>query len=125
MLALKKNHKKELRKEFRKFVYSPDKVIYFAEEDGKIMGFIEGSIQNYGSYFRHPKNGHIEGMVVRKEKRKKGVSSLLKEELFKWFKSKKLKYIGLDVMETNKYAQEVYKKWGFSFFARKMKLRLK
>jgi len=125
MLELKKNYEKDLEKDFRKCIRSPQKILYFAEEDKKIMAFIAGSIQTHSSYYKSNKEGHIDSLFIIKEKRGKGISSLLKKELFDWFRNKKLKYAGLEVFEKNIKAQKVYQKWGFKFFSRKMKLKLK
>lgn len=126
MLSLKKNYRKEIKKDFKRKIYSPKAAIFFAEENNKIVGFTIGVHFKYSPYYKYfDKEGYLDSLFVIKEYRGKGVSSLLKNELFEWFKSKKLKYVGLVVFEKNIKAQKVYQKWGFKFFSRKMKLKLK
>ncbi|MFC1728493.1 GNAT family N-acetyltransferase [Nanoarchaeota archaeon] len=124
-VRLKKNYKKEVERYFKSFISSTKKAIYFAEEEKEIIGLVFGSISTHGRYYEHyDKEGVIDGIFVIRSKRGKGISSKLKDELFKWFKSKKLKFVGLGVMDKNKKAQKIYKKWGFKPFWNKMELKL-
>ena len=124
LVSLKKNYKQELEKEFKSYLFSKNKILLFAEDNKIIVGFIAGSIAKFPLYYLSNIEGHIDSLLIIKDYQGKRISSLLKEGLFDWFKSKKLNYVGLHVMENNFKAQKIYNKWGFKFFSRRMKLKL-
>lgn len=125
MVSLTKDHKKYLKKEFRQYIYSKNKTLLFAEENNKIIGLIGGTIAKYPKYYKANKEGFVDSLYVIKEFRGKRISTQLKNQLFSWFKEKKMKYVGLEVLDKNYHAQKIYQKWGFKYFIRKMKLQLK
>ena len=57
--------------------------------------------------------GYFSDLYVKKQFRKLGISSKLRDEAIKWFKKKKMKYISIALYPDNKFAHSVYKKWGF------------
>ncbi|MEK6864180.1 MAG: GNAT family N-acetyltransferase [Nanoarchaeota archaeon] len=112
LLAKKKNMAEIYKKNAKKVITSKKEIIYIAEKDGKPAGYIELTIDKRG--YSVINVGVICDIFVKKEFRKLGVSSKLKQEAIKWFKSKRIKCVGLNVYMHNKQAYSVYKRWGFS-----------
>jgi hypothetical protein len=119
LLTLKKNKAEMYKKEVKKSIASKNRIIFIAEKGKKPAGYIELCIDKRG-YGVIGYMGVIYDIFVKKEFRKLGVSSRLKQEAVKWFKSKKLRYMGLNVHIYNKQAYSVYKRWGFSDTDRRM-----
>ena len=122
---LNKNYKAELNKELRKYIYAKNKAAYVAEDKNKVIGFVLGYIKDYPKFFKVNREGYIDALFVARKYRGKGISSMLKENIFKWFAEKKMKYAGLDTAQNNKHAQKIYKKWGFNPLSIVMKAEIK
>lgn len=122
LLATKKNVADIYKKDAKKALTSKKGAIFIAETGRKPVGYIELTI-NKRSYSIMD-SGIICDIFVKKEFRKLGVSSRLKEEAINWFKLKKIKYIWLNVQIYNEHAYSVYRKWGFSDSDRRMMKKL-
>ena len=81
------------------------KKLYFllAEEDKKVVGFFEGEL------LKHQKRGYISDIYIKKEYRKKGLATNMKELFVKELERKKFKEVGLHVHLRNS-AIKLYKK---------------
>lgn len=102
---------------FRKFVTkkirSKDSIVFIAETSNRPAGYTLVEIKKSIPIFKIKKKGNISDIFVRKELRGTGVSTKLKNTAVQWCKSKKLKYLTLDVFNDNPHAHAIYKKWGF------------
>jgi GNAT superfamily N-acetyltransferase len=100
---------KELFERMFKNNFGKNKAFFGIKEDNKIVAIISGYIKSA------PKGdvGYIDNMFVSKKYSGKGYATILRDEFYKWLKSKKIKYCQLDVLEKNP-AKNIYKKWGFS-----------
>lgn len=116
-LAWDKNAKKIIKKNFlrniRRIVYR----VFVAADNGKIIGFVEGSIFKRSRYYKLKKTGFIEELFITKKYRGKGISSKLRDKLFDWFKSKGVTDFSLNVYYANKPTINIYKKWKFKPYA--------
>lgn len=99
--------------EFKKIIYedsiSKTSLFLIAEVNGIIVGFTrcEG---NKLRRFRHKAEF---GICILKEYWGYGIGKILLENMLEWAKNTEIKKISLTVVETNKKAIELYKKYGF------------
>jgi len=101
--------KKELLREIRE----KNSIYLIAEQNEEIAGYIYGSIKNTKSpFFKLPKIGYFNALVVRKKFRGLGIAKMLHQELEKWLRKNGCKYIYLEVFSENS-ASELYFKWGY------------
>ena len=116
-----KSAKQELIREFKE-----KKSIYLiAEIDNKILGYVRGSIiEDKDPFFKTVKIGHLNALVVLKQYSGKGIASKLNISIEKWFKENKCSQIHLEVFENNP-AIQIYEKWNYKTFNRKMVKNLK
>lgn len=84
---------------------APDRYYFVAEAEGQIIG--------YAGLQWVLDEGHITNIAVRKEWQRRGVGSLLLENLISKAKKLNLKFLTLEVRASNKAAQKLYKKYGF------------
>ena len=117
----KENAPALFRKYVTKDIRSPKAKIILAHVNNELVGYSIALISEDIPLFRTGKIGCIADIFVRKEFHGKGISSLLKEHAFRWFKEKGVKYVSVSVLGANEHAHEVYKKWGF--FDYKIELR--
>jgi ribosomal protein S18 acetylase RimI-like enzyme len=83
------------------------------EKDNKIVACGYGEIKDASKFMEEKKLGYIGFMFVLEEFRRKGISKLILDELFKWFKEKKIKDITLKAYSENTNAIKSYEKYGF------------
>ena len=100
----------------RKGVYSPRQKLMVAEDNGKIIGYINATIKQRPKIYEVAEVGFISDIYVAPEYRRQGVSKLLLDPILKWLKSKKLKYVNLFAVTENEVALKVWKKYGFKEF---------
>ncbi len=81
---------------------------YGIKQDGRIIAIISGYIKQVAN----GNIGYIDNMFVLKRYTRKGYATILRNEFFKWLKSKKINYCQLEVLNKNP-AKNIYKKWGF------------
>ncbi len=92
----------------------PNWYTIIAEADGKPIGYLNGSIDNFG--YRYPqlqKVAVIENVGVIPEYQNKGIGKLLMEDFKKWAKENKAIQIQLTSFSKNTQALDWYKKLGF------------
>ncbi|MFC1768617.1 GNAT family N-acetyltransferase [Nanoarchaeota archaeon] len=109
---VEKSHPK-IRKSVLKEIMNPNGRFLVLKNDNEIIGFVYGSIEVYNHLvFKPLKRGVLQHLWVDKNYWGRGLSSKLKNHLFKWFKMKKCKYVVLYVLDRNP-SHKIYKKWGF------------
>jgi ribosomal protein S18 acetylase RimI-like enzyme len=109
-----KDYDNHLREDVKDYMNLDPKeaIIFVAEDNGKLIGFIHGKID------QRPKKvlnrvGIIDDWFVEKDYRGKEIGEKLWDKLMKWFKSKRCNCLELDVFTTNKKAIKIYHKLGF------------
>ena len=117
VIILKKNY----RDDYFAYIISECKkhegVIFIAEEGGHAIGLVVAKIFQDGTEYNLttscPKIGFISDLVVKKDKRGKGIGKILIEKAERYFSEKKCEYTQLEVFAPNERALELYKKLGF------------
>lgn len=100
----------------RKGVYNPRHKLMVAEDNGKVIGYINATTKTRPKIYEVTEVGFISDVYVLPEYRKQGVSKMLMEPVLRWLKSKKLKYVNLFAVTENEVALKVWKKYGFKEF---------
>ena len=114
-----------IKKSVNQMISNKEHKILVAESDGEIVGTVSGWINNHkNSLFKDKcKIGTFGYLVVKKGFQNEGISSKLKDEIFKWFKSRKCNFVTLEV-NTNNPAKKIYEKWQFKTYSEKMLIKL-
>jgi ribosomal protein S18 acetylase RimI-like enzyme len=108
-----KNARKMWIKYFEKHVRSRIRNAIVAECNGRIVGFLLGTIEKRPPIFTTPHQAYIDSIGVLKSKRNHGVGGMMMDAFMKWAKEKKLPYVMLNVAVENEMAIRFYKKRGF------------
>lgn len=88
--------------------------VYFAEEDNKLIGFIESSLRKSYEGCKNSPVGYIEGWYLDEKYRKKGIGKQLVLKAESWAMEKGSKEIVSDVEFDNKISLEAHMKMGYS-----------
>ncbi|MBH0160738.1 aminoglycoside 6'-N-acetyltransferase [Fictibacillus sp. 26RED30] len=104
----------DLRKEFKQLLNSDkDKVIVYLMH-AKLIAFIHISVRSdYVEGSKDSLTGFIEGIYVKPEYRKKGISKKLIEKGESWLKTKGCSQIGSDIEQSNDTSYHFHKSVGF------------
>ncbi len=112
-LEKKENYIEIFRKFISKKLRARNAVVFIAEEGGVPAGYCLSFIKDYNPIFKIGKVGYLSDLFVRNKFHGKGISTMFKDESFKWFKSKGLKYTTIAVRADNPDAKAIYNHWGF------------
>jgi len=117
---IKKNALSISKKWHEKAPRSPNTLLLVAEIDGKIVGYAKANIRKRPPIYTVVEWGDISDIYVQPKFRKSGIAKKFMEEIFKWFKKKKMKYVDLYVAADNQVAQMLWKKYKFNEYFKKM-----
>ncbi|MBD7964042.1 aminoglycoside 6'-N-acetyltransferase [Fictibacillus norfolkensis] len=108
------NEFSDLRKEFEQLLNSDkDKVIVYLMH-AQLIAFIHISVRSdYVEGSQDSPTGFIEGIYVKPEYRKKGISKKLIEKGESWLKTKGCSQIGSDIEQSNITSYHFHKSVGF------------
>lgn len=112
-LSKKPGAEKMFGKYIAKNIRSPNSIVNIAEVGGNPAGYSLTFIKKNIMIFTVGKLGHMSDLFVRDKYRGLGISSLLKEEAFRWLKKKGIAHASIMVNPDNPHARGIYKKWGF------------
>ena len=116
------------RKGFRKYLLEIIRKrcvrILVAEVDNRVVGYFIGIIEKAKPFLTPKKIGKISDAFVEKKYRRFGIGKSMFDELIKWFKRNKIKYVELSVDSRNRIGIKAWHKFGFKEYTKKMKLHL-
>lgn len=98
--------------------------VLVAEINNEIIGSGYGQIRDRKDFFKQKKYGYIGFMYVKEEFRGKGISQMILENLYTWFRAQNLDEIRLTVYKKNQRAIKAYEKAGFSKHLIEMRINL-
>ncbi len=99
-------------------------VTFVADEDGKLIGFVNVMIRSRASFFTVQKMGVIMDTFVREDYRGKGVGSALVQAGERWIKDQGVKVAVLTVAPENRGGVEFWRKKGFKTYLYKQRKEL-
>jgi len=84
-------------------------IMLLAEEDGRSCGLVFGLLDR-----EHPTTGHVGGMWVEPESRRRGAGAALLRAVIDWARLRQLERLELWVTEGNEPAIRLYERIGFT-----------
>jgi GNAT superfamily N-acetyltransferase len=113
--------RKWLKKRFGK----KNTVVFVADNNGKIVGFLYGWIEKRDYHYRSKKFGVCSDIFISSGYRRNGVGRKLIKKFEEWCKRKGLKYLELSTNFKNEVARKFYPAMGFEeyevFYMKKLK----
>jgi len=122
-LKFKKDAKHIFENIIKKNIKSKNAVVLVAEINSRLAGYAMAHIDQDNPIFEE-EIGYGTDLFVNKDYRGKGTGDKLKNELIRWLKGKKIKYLSIGMFKDNESAYKLYKKWGFFDYHLEMRKRL-
>ena len=88
-----------------------DPVVYVAESDGTIIGFVH--LRSLEDYYRRRKHGHVADIVVAEGQEGQGIATSLLAKAEEWCRGQGYDWLSLGVFEQNERAERLYRRLGF------------
>ena len=98
---------------YEKLINNNDKTILVARDNGIILGYVYGFIQDNGSLYNN-KVAQLDALFVKEQYRGNGIARSLMNEFINWAEEKGAAYIELSVCKDNTNAINLYENEGFS-----------
>jgi len=106
--------KKLKEEELEWIIESRQVLIYVAEADAKVIGYIRGSIRKIPPLYDIKNEGSIEEIYIMPEYRRRGLATQLVRCIMEDFKEKEVDYIDIHVDQDNDIGQKFWDGLGFS-----------
>jgi ribosomal protein S18 acetylase RimI-like enzyme len=109
---------------FKKMIRSRLSTLFVAEENGKIVGYIKGTLKSMPPIFQVSVIGQLDTVYLLKSYRRRGIGKQLTDALIQWFQSKQVEYIEVNSDVRNSNALNAWKKYGFKQAMIKMRKKV-
>ena len=101
-------------KMYREWLSSPDSFAFFAEEEGRLVGYVVGFYDEPHFMWSTGRVGHIDSFYVLPELRGRGVGRLLMEAAYAEMRQAGATTVALEMVANNHLAQKFYEREGFT-----------
>lgn len=109
---------------FLKRILGKDSFVLIAENEGKIISYLCGSVKKSPYDYRKIKMfGELENMIVSKEFRGQGIGEKLVKEFLKWCKAQKADCISVNASVQNEKGIKFYRKMGFRDYSLTLEIK--
>jgi len=115
---------KTIEKQVKMAFKIKDSIVFVAEENGKIVGYVFGYVKKRGREYIMYKTGYIDHWFVTEKSQGRKIGKRLLGEITKWFKKQKCSHLTTEVFVDNKKAIKIYKKLGFRKYTIEMKKKI-
>jgi len=114
----------DLKKDIKRGIVGKHGEFILVAEGKKIVGFIFCETKKRPTIFKIKEIGFVKDLYIVPTHRKKGLGKRLVKEAEKRFKKKKLKYVGLTSLISNKNALKAYDKMGFKEYKKELRKQI-
>jgi ribosomal protein S18 acetylase RimI-like enzyme len=118
----KKDGEKRYMKYIMEQIHLSKSLVLVGLVNDQVVAYSLSQIKMYPPVFQKYTYGYISDMAVRAEYQKKGLGDMMLECIVKWFKSKNIHRIELQVFSHNMVGNSFWRKHGFKNFKYVMKI---
>jgi GNAT superfamily N-acetyltransferase len=122
--ALVPSGEQSVRAHLAKLLRDDNERVFVAEENGALIGFINGAVRENPPVFVERYIGYIEDVIVTARPRRHGVGEQLVHTINAWFHERGVCIIHLTAATGNPIAQTFWRKMGFSEYMTRMRREL-
>jgi len=104
----------------RRLMKSPDGLVLVALDKEQAVGYSLSEIEGPPKGLKRDNYGYIHHIAVTAKYRRQGIAEKMLGEIMKWFRSKKVNRVELDITTRNQAAYSFWEKHGFTDYMRKL-----
>lgn len=108
----------------RNQLHSPHQVMYVAELENQVIGFISGFIKSLYPWFKVKKVGHVSYLAIAPTFRKQHIGKQLEQKLYVWFKEKNVEYVEVYTDEKNGIGGSAWTSYGYLPFKKYLRKKI-
>lgn len=120
-----KEREKAQRKYYEKMLKARNSLFLVAEDVGEVVGYSITKIEKNPPVLKEKLYGNFGEIYIDYDYRGKELGTMLVEESMRWLKKKKINRVIVDYDAKNKWAENLYRKAGFTPFQNKYEVYLK
>ncbi len=99
--------------------------VFVAEENGALIGYINGAARENPPVFVEHYIGYIEDAIVTARSRRRGIGEQLVDAMNAWFRERGVRIIHLTAATGNPVSQAFWRKMGYAEYMTRMRNELK
>ena len=123
--ALVPSGDKSVRAHLAELLRDDNERVFVAEENGALIGFINGAVRENPPVFAERYIGYIADAIVTVRSRRRGVGEQLVSTINAWFRERGIRIIHLTAATGNPIAQAFWRKMGFADYMTRMRNELR
>jgi ribosomal protein S18 acetylase RimI-like enzyme len=104
----------------RRFIKSKDGLVLVALEGEQAVGFSLSEIKGPMEGYHLDRFGYVDTLAVMASYRRRGIGEKMFDEIMKWFHSKNIDRVELEITTRNHLASSFWAKHGFTDYMRKL-----
>ncbi len=104
----------------RRLMKSEDGLVLLALDGEKVVGYSLSEIKDPPRGLKRDKYGYIHHVAVTVNHRRSGIGDKMFYEIIKWFHSKRIDRVELEITTKNQVARSFWEKHGFTDYMRKL-----
>jgi len=108
----------------RRLMKSPDGLVLVALDGEQVIGYSLSEIEEPPKGLKRDKYGYVHNIAVTAGYRRRGVAEKMLGEILKWFQSKNVERVELEITTRNQVAYSFWGKQGFTEYMRKLYRRI-
>ena len=102
----------------RRLMESEDGLVLVALDEGRVVGYSSSEIR--GRRYKPGKWGAVYDVAVTARYRRRGIGGEILREILKWFQSRNIDHVELEVLAKNQVAYSFWKKHGFTDYRHRL-----
>ena len=119
--ALAPAQEQSVRAHLAELLRDDNERIFVAEENGALIGYINGAVRENPPVFTERHIGYIADAIVTARSRRRGVGEQLVQTMDAWFRERGVRIIHLGAATGNPIAQQFWRKMGFAEYMTQMR----
>jgi len=123
--ALAPDKEQSVRAHLVELLRDDNERVFVAEENGALIGFINGAVRENPPVFAERYIGYIADAIVSARSRRRGVGEQLVSTINAWFRERGIRIIHLTAATGNPIAQAFWRKMGFADYMTRMRNELR
>jgi ribosomal protein S18 acetylase RimI-like enzyme len=110
--------------DIRRLMKSEEGLVLVALDEGRVVGFSSSEVRQRAKVWKFERFGAIDTVAVTALYRRRGIGEEMLLEILKWFQSRRIDRVELEVVAKNRLGYSFWKKHGFTDYRHRLFLQV-